>query len=55
MKVGKAIGWVILGLLILVLLWFPQTLRLVWYKLLGSEEQKAQVKKAQDALTAALK
>lgn len=52
MKIGKVIGWVILAVLALVVLWFPQVLRGIWYKVAGSDEQKAAAAKAQEALQA---
>lgn len=52
MKIGKMIGWVILAVLALVVLWAPQVLRLVWYKIAGDDTQKAAAAKAQEALAA---
>jgi hypothetical protein len=49
MKVGKIIGYAILAVMALILIYAPGTLRLVYFKLLGDEAQK---KKAEDATKA---
>jgi hypothetical protein len=50
MKIGKIIGYAILAIMALILVYAPQTLMLVWYKLFGSETQKKAAEDAKKAL-----
>jgi hypothetical protein len=50
MKIGKIIGYTILAIMALILIYAPQTLRLVYFKLLGDDSQKKAAEDAQKAL-----